>query len=222
MSRDGLAGWPVRPGSLVAVFRRRDNDAPAVLDGDSASTEEAEQEAAARPGYTAAKGKPTPKRSEAEKRRREPYVAPGDRKAAATQQRGQDRTSRARKMEAMRRGEDWALPRKDKGPVRALARDVVDSRRGIAEYYLYGIVVLIFLLFIPALKGTIYVDLIILAVLVVIVGEGWFVSRRVIKLAKERYPGESTQGVAMYTALRGTQLRKMRVPAPRVERGAKV
>jgi hypothetical protein len=193
-----------------------------VLEGDSASTEEAEQEAGARPGYTPAKGKPTPKRSEAEKRRREPYVAPGDRKAAATQQRTQDRTSRARKMEAMRRGEDWALPRKDQGPVRALARDVVDSRRGIAEYYLYGIVVLIFLLFVPALKGTIYVDLIILAVLVVIVGEGWFVSRRVIRLAKERYPGESTQGVAMYTALRGTQLRKMRVPAPRVERGAKV
>ena len=36
----------------------------------------------------------------------------------------------------MRRGEDWALPRKDQGPVRALARDVVDSRRGIGEYYL--------------------------------------------------------------------------------------
>jgi hypothetical protein len=193
-----------------------------VLEGDSADLEETEQEEAARPGFTPAKGKPTPKRSEAEKRRREPYVAPGDRKAAATAQRDKDRVSRQRKTEAMRRGEDWALPRKDQGPVRALARDVVDSRRGIAEYYLYGIVVLIFLLFIPALKGTIYVDLIILAVLVVIVGEGWYVSRRVIRLAKERYPGQSTQGVAMYTALRGTQLRRMRVPAPRVERGAKV
>jgi hypothetical protein len=193
-----------------------------VLEGDSADLEETEQEEAARPGFTPAKGKPTPKRSEAEKRRREPYVAPGDRKAAATAQRDKDRVSRQRKTEAMRRGEDWALPRKDQGPVRALARDVVDSRRGIAEYYLYGIVVLIFLLFIPALKGTIYVDLIILAVLAVIVGEGWYVSRRVIRLAKERYPGQSTQGVAMYTALRGTQLRRMRVPAPRVERGAKV
>jgi DUF3043 family protein len=194
-----------------------------VLDDASAVDEDAaEDEAAQRSGFTAAKGRPTPKRSEAEKRRRQPYTAPGDRKSAATQGKSRDRTERARRMEAMRRGEAWALPRKDQGPVKALARDVVDSRRGISEYYLYGIVVLILLLFIPALKGTIIVDLVILAVLLVIVGEGWLVSRRVLRLARERFPGESTRGIGMYTALRGTQLRKMRVPAPRVQRGQKV
>ncbi len=192
------------------------DDASAVDEGT------AEDEAAQRSGFTAAKGRPTPKRSEAEKRRRQPYTAPGDRKTATTQTKTRDRTERARRMEAMRRGEAWALPRKDQGPVKALARDVVDSRRGISEYYLYGIVVLILLLFIPALKGTIIVDLVILAVLLVIVGEGWFVSRRVLRLARERLPGESTRGIGMYTALRGTQLRKMRVPAPRVQRGQKV
>jgi hypothetical protein len=193
-----------------------------VLDDTADDEGVTEDEAGSRPGYTAAKGRPTPKRSEAEKRRREPYTAPGDRKAAANQSRGRERTERSRRMEAMRRGEDWALPRKDQGPVRALARDVVDARRGIAEYYLYGIVVLILLLFVPALKGTVIVDVIILAVLAVIAGEGWYVSRKVLRLAKERYPGESTRGVAMYTALRGTQLRKMRMPAPRVQRGQKV
>jgi Protein of unknown function (DUF3043) len=193
-----------------------------VLDDTAADEGVADDEAAGRAGYTAAKGRPTPKRSEAEKRRREPYTAPGDRKAAAGQVRGRERNDRTRRMEAMRRGEDWALPRKDKGPVRALARDVVDARRGIAEYYLYGIVVLILLLFVPALKGTVIVDVIILAVLAVIAGEGWYVSRKVLKLARERFPGESTHGVAMYTALRGTQLRKMRMPAPRVQRGEKV
>ena len=194
-----------------------------MLDDASAVDEDAaEDEAAQRSGFTAAKGRPTPKRSEAEKRRRQPYTAPGDRKSAATQGKSRDRTERARRMEAMRRGEAWALPRKDQGPVKALARDVVDSRRGISEYYLYGIVVLILLLFIPALKGTIIVDLVILAVLLVIVGEGWLVSRRVLRLARERFPGESTRGIGMYTALRGTQLRKMRVPAPRVQRGQKV
>jgi hypothetical protein len=192
------------------------DDASAVDDG------AAEDEPGQRAGFTAAKGRPTPKRSEAEKRRRQPYTAPGDRKTAATQSKTRDRSERARRMEAMRRGEDWALPRKDQGPVKALARDVVDARRGISEYYLYGIVVLILLLFVPALKGTIIVDLVILAVLLVIVSEGWLVSRRVLRLAHERYPGESTRGVGMYTALRGTQLRKMRVPAPRVQRGQKV
>ncbi|MGH3403279.1 MAG: DUF3043 domain-containing protein [Streptosporangiaceae bacterium] len=205
------------------MFRRRDSDAPAVLDDASAVDDgAAEDEAAQRAGFTAAKGRPTPKRSEAEKRRRQPYTAPGDRKTAATQSKGRDRTERGRRMEAMRRGEAWALPRKDQGPVKALARDVVDSRRGISEYYLYGIVVLFLLLFIPALKGTIIVDLVILAVLLVIVGEGWLVSRRVMRLARERFPGESTRGVGMYTALRGTRLRKMRVPGPRVQRGQKV
>jgi hypothetical protein len=175
-----------------------------------------------RPGLTPAKGKPTPKRSEAEKRRRQPYTAPGDRKAAAAQGRDKDRAGRQRRMEAMRRGEDWALPRKDQGHVRGLARDVVDSRRGISEYYLYGIVVLIALLFAPGLRGNAIIDYIILVILVVIILEGWWVSRKVLALAQQRYPGESTRGLRVYTAMRGTQIRRMRVPAPRVKPGDKV
>jgi hypothetical protein len=204
------------------VFRRRANDGPDVLDPDSAADQDEVDEQAPRPGLTAAKGKPTPKRSEAEKRRRQPYTAPADRKAASRQGRGGDRTDRARKMEAMRRGEDWALPRKDQGPVKALARDVVDSRRGLSEYYLYGIVVLIALLFLPGLRGNPIIDYIILVILAIIVGEGWWVGRKVTTLAQQRFPGQSTRGLKMYTALRGTQIRKMRVPAPRVKPGDKV
>jgi Protein of unknown function (DUF3043) len=171
---------------------------------------------------TPAKGKPTPKRSEAEKRRRQPYTAPGDRKAASAQGRDRDRAGRQRKMEAMRRGEDWALPRKDQGAAKALARDVVDARRGISEYYLYGIVVLIALLFLPALRGKAIVDYAILVILVVIVTEGWWVSRKVLALVQERLPGEPTRGLRVYTAMRGTQIRKMRIPAPRVKPGDKI
>ena len=126
---------------------------------------------------------------------------------------------RARRHEAMRAGEDWALPRKDQGPVKGLARDVVDSRRGVSEYYLYGIVVLIAALFIPTLRKNLAVDYVILVVIVI---EGIFVSNKVIRLAKERYPGQSLRGIRVYTALRGTQIRKMRVPAPRVSPKDKV
>jgi hypothetical protein len=98
----------------------------------------------------------------------------------------------------------------------------VDSRRGLSEYYLYGIVVLVVLLFVPGLRGNPVIDYVILAILLVIVGEGWYVGRKVAALAEQRYPGESTRGVRLYSALRGTQIRKMRVPPPRVERGAKV
>jgi hypothetical protein len=186
-----------------------------VLDQGSAEEPEA---AAARPGVTAAKGRPTPKRNEAEKNRRGPYSAPTDRKSAGPRNKQRAQADRNSRMAAMRRGEDWALPRKDQGPVKALARDVVDSRRGISEYYLYGIVVLVAALFIPGLRQNFVVDYVILIILFVIVTEGWFVSNKVIRLANERYPGQSVRGVRMYTALRGTQIRKMRVPAPRVTR----
>jgi hypothetical protein len=185
-----------------------------VLDQDSA--EDPAATVPARPGVTAAKGRPTPKRSASEKNRRGPYIAPKDRKSAGPRDKGQARSDRMERHEAMRRGEDWALPRKDQGPVKALARDTVDGRRGVSEYYLYGIVVLIAALFIPGLRQNFVVDYVILIILFVIVIEGWYVSNKVIRLAKERYPGQSTRGIRMYTALRGTQIRKMRVPAPRV------
>ncbi len=204
------------------MFRRRASDAPALLEEEPEAGPEQDGQEGSRPGFTAAKGRPTPKRSEVEKRRRQPYTAPGDRKAASQQSRDRDRVTRQRRMEAMRRGEDWALPRKDQGKVRALARDVVDARRGISEYYLYGVAVLVLLLFIPGLRGSGIVDVLIVAILLIIIGEGWWVSRRVIALAQERFPGESVRGVRMYTALRGTQLRRLRMPSPRVKIGDKV
>jgi hypothetical protein len=171
---------------------------------------------------TPSKGRPTPKRSEAEKRRRQPYTAPADKKAAVQQTRQRDRASRAQKLEAMRRGEEWALPRKDQGKVRALARDVVDSRRTASEYYLFGVFVLVALLFAPGLRKTLIVDYVVLGVLVVIISEGWYTGRKVMGLARQRYPGESTRGVRMYAALRSTQLRKLRMPPPRVKVGDKI
>lgn len=189
---------------------------------DAAASSPADGSGASRPGVTAAKGRPTPKRSEAEGRRRQPYAAPGNRKAAAQQTREKDRAARQRRLAAMKRGEDWALPRKDQGPVRALARDYVDSRYTLSEFYLYGAALLVVVLFIPGLKKSAIFDEIILGLIAVMLVEGWFVGRRILRLAKERYPGESTRGLRLYAAIRGTQMRRMRMPAPRVERGAKV
>jgi len=122
----------------------------------------------------------------------------------------------------MRRGESWALPRKDQGQVRALARDYVDSRRSISEYYMFGVLVLVVLLFLPALRKSAVIDYAVLLILAVIVIESIFVSGRVIKLAQQRFPGESTRGLRMYVAVRNTQFRRLRMPTPRVKPGAKV
>jgi hypothetical protein len=171
---------------------------------------------------TPPKGAPTPKRSEAQANRRQPYQAPADRKAAAQQSRQRDRTDRVRRSEALQRGESWALPPKDRGPVRALARDVVDARRGIGEWYMLMVVLLVVLLVIPGTTTKLVADGVVLFLLLVIVIEGWFVGNKVKRLAAERYPGESARGVLLYTIMRGISLRRMRIPKPRVERGDKV
>jgi hypothetical protein len=206
------------------VFRRRSADAAELPDqaDQDAQSQPAAEAAPERPSQTQSKGRPTPKRSEAERRRRQPYSAPADRKAAGQQSRDRDRAARARRTEAMRRGESWALPRKDQGQVRALARDYVDARRSISEYYMFGVLVLVVLLFLPALRKSAVIDYAVLLILGVIVIESILVSGRVIKLAQERFPGESTRGLRMYVAVRNTQFRRLRMPTPRVKPGTKV
>ncbi len=211
----------------MQVFRRRSSGAPEVLDQDPAPAATSGSADADQPGAGPAgagpvgqnvgKGRPTPKRSEAERRRRQPYTAPADRKDAVKQSKDKDRTARARRFAAAKRGENWALPRKDQGPVRALARDYVDSRRRVSEYYMYAVGALVILLFIPALR--LYADYVVLAIVVVMLTEGLLVGRAVIRLAQQRFPGESTRGIRWYSALRSTQIRKLRMPAPRINPG---
>ncbi len=87
----------------------------------------------------------------------------------------------------MRRGEEWALPAKDKGPVKALVRDYIDSRRLIiSEYVLFGVFVLIFMLFVlGAAKNSstiLYTELGILALILV---ESGYHTVRAINLVKD-------------------------------------
>jgi Protein of unknown function (DUF3043) len=206
------------------VFRRRSSDASELIDQDPAAdgTADGEQARPARSSVTAPKGAPTPKRSEAQSGRRQPYQAPTDRKAASQQSRERGREDRVRRTQALQRGEQWALPRKDQGPVRSLARDVVDARRGVGEYYMVAVVALIVLLVLPGNATKLIADTVVVALLLIILVEGWFVGNRIKKLAAERFPGQSTQGVMLYTTMRSISLRRMRVPKPRVDRGDKV
>ena len=175
-----------------------------------------------RRGVTQAKGRPTPKRSEVERRRRRPFNAPADRKAAYQHSKDRDRGDRARRQEAMKRGEEWALMPKDKGPVRKLVRDYVDSRRGISEYYMFGLVFFAVLLFIPALRGSTLLIYIVWALLLVMVVESLIVGNRVVRLVNQRFPGESTRGLRWYATTRGAMIRRMRIPAPTVKPGDKI
>jgi hypothetical protein len=168
---------------------------------------------------TPGKGRPTPKRSEAQRNRRAPYTAPQDRKQAGRQSRDNARADRIRRSDAMRRGEEWALPARDKGPAKALARDYVDSRRRVSEFYMYGLLVLLAVLFIHVTAVQAIVPFVVLAAIVVMLTEGWYVSRRARLLVQQRYPGESTRGIRWYAAVRSLQIRQLRMPKPRIKPG---
>jgi hypothetical protein len=206
------------------VFRRSRSTAEEPGQGEAGSPDAAappDSAPARSQAVTAGKGRPTPKRSEAERRRRQPYTAPKDRKEAGRAVRDRQRADRGRRMEAVRRGEEWALPVRDRGPVKALARDFVDAKRRLSEFYMYGLIVLLFLLFVrTAFVQSIIDGLVIAAVLIMLV-EGVFIARRTRALAAERYPAESTRGVGLYAAMRALQIRRMRMPKPRVKPGDK-
>jgi hypothetical protein len=121
----------------------------------------------------------------------------------------------------MKRGEDWALQPRDRGPAKALARDYVDSRRRLSEYYMYVMVVLIVVLFIRTGPIQQFAQPIALVLIVFVIVDAWFLGRSLRKLVAQRLPGESTRGLTMYAVFRALQIRRMRTPAPRVKPGEK-
>ena len=87
-------------------------------------------------GTPTGKGRPTPKRSDAQPRRGGPVAPPpATRKEAAKRAREQAALTRVQAKQGTARGgargEDRTMVARDRGPVRALIRDVVDSRRNV-------------------------------------------------------------------------------------------
>lgn len=95
------------------------------------------------------KGRPTPKRKVAEQQRVVNRLAPAATKEAKKLQKQQARILRAQQRDAYMRGDENALPPRDKGPVRKFVRNYVDSRRSIGEFFLPIIVLVLFLTLIP-------------------------------------------------------------------------
>lgn len=171
------------------------------------------------------KGRPTPKRRDSEGRRG-PVTAPKTRKEAyarqkqlAKDQKRAKATARPRTVAeqraALKRGDPSALPRRDQGTTRKLARDYVDSKRMVSNYLL--------LLF-PLMIAGIAVPQLQIAVLVIFIGlliEWYIVGRRIRALAVERY-GEAQGGnmtIGFYAGSRAYLPRRWRLPAPQVDRG---
>ena len=162
------------------------------------------------------KGRPTPKRKEAESKRKVSSLAPIITKDQKRASKAQGRNDRNAQRAAYLRGDESALPLRDRGPARRFVRNYVDSRRSTGEYFLPVIfAVLVLTLFqVPAIQlGAIAL---MYAMLLIAVIDGILLSKKIRKAVEEQFPGTNTKGLGMYAWLRSTQMRRLRAPHPQV------
>ena len=218
------------------MFRRSSAGATEGQAQDSQGTQAPEAPAKSKPPAQTGKGRPTPKRSEAEANRYRsltgsttsgrgprPTATPGRKLTPEEKEkaRAQARNDRTKTMQAMRRGEEWALQPRDRGPVKKLARDYVDAHRRPSEFYMYALIVLVVSLVAGKSHKALNADLeyLLLAIIAVIIVDAILLRRSISKLVAERLPGESTRGITFYAIMRALQLRRFRNPAPRIKPG---
>ena len=222
---------------MKLLGRKKDNSG----DASAAASEETAAKEIAQGGTTAPKGRPTPKRSQAA-RRRGP-VAPAPMTAAearrrrkkvggpklSREERKADKIARRADMserrEKMMAGEDAYLLPRDKGPVRGFVRNVVDARRNVLGLFMPAALGLIFvMLAVPSVAVQRLLSPAMLVLVLVMVIDGFIVGRKVNRLVDEKFPDNTESGwkLGFYAASRASQLRRMRAPRPQVNRGDKV
>lgn len=165
------------------------------------------------------KGRPTPKRKEAEAARKRPLV-PADRKAAAKEARVAAKVARDREYQALQTGDERYLPPRDKGPVRRFVRDHVDARRNLGELFLPASIVVVLALMLTGQSAV--ASLVVIVVLYTFVAativDAALLGRTLRRRLTEKF-GEVQRGAVMYGVLRAFQLRRTRLPRPQAKRG---
>lgn len=191
-------------GWNVAKPAKRDENVDYELNTDSASS---------------GKGRPTPTRKEREAANLRPLVN-DDRRAASKESRAKMAVARDRARVGMAAGEEKFLPVRDKGPQRRWIRDYVDARFSVGEILIPVMFIVIILTFVNnelfQLIGIVGLWMFFLAAVVDGIILGMIVDRR---LRTKFGEGKVQKGIRWYAAMRGMQLRVMRLPKPQVKRG---
>lgn len=186
---------------------------------------------------TPGKGRPTPKRREAERRRGPVAPPPTNRTEARARKKAlrssmtkterkevasERRRIRLEQREKMMSGEEKFLANRDKGPVRQFARDIVDSRRNFAGLFLPFAIFLLVVLMVPGLA--VIGNLVLLLFVLFVILDSLYLGRMVNKRVRERYPDSIDTGFKLgwYCFTRAMQLRMMRAPRPQYKPGDKV
>ncbi len=183
---------------------------------------------------TVGKGRPTPKRREAEGRRGPIAPPPKTQREAIKRSRVQSKSmtkdekralTRANR-ERMMSGDDRYLLARDRGKVRAYVRDLVDSRRNVAGILLPIAVLSFVILLIPVPVLQAYGPLVLLVAIAAAVLDSVIFGRQLSRKVRLRYPngddsGLSTKGSSLgfYAFNRACLIRRWRVPRARVGPG---
>nr|WP_205864009.1 DUF3043 domain-containing protein [Planosporangium mesophilum] len=199
----------------------------AVAEFTSADAASAESGAAShRKGYTPSKkelGKATPKRPRAGVVREAP---PADRKQAARRAREKQREARAEQRAGMLAGDERYLMPRDRGPERALVRDIVDSRHTAGTWFFSFAFILLLISSLKFLPPTVTLaaNLVWLLVGFAVIVDVLLICRKINRLVRERFPKtqQKMAGLYMYAAMRSLSYRRFRIPKPRVKIGEKV
>ncbi|MBO0869279.1 MAG: DUF3043 domain-containing protein [Micromonosporaceae bacterium] len=211
------SGETVVPTSLDPQDAPEDEAAPSARPGRVPEDQERRSKA-----YTPKKGEATPKRVVS---RRRPVAPPADRKEALRRARARQRTQREEQRQGMMAGDEKYLMLRDRGPIRRLARDVVDSRRNAATFFFIGLFVVLIgsnrTFPVPVQAGANALFVVLFAATVI---DSVLVVRKVRRLAAQRFPNETTgmRFLGFYIVMRTVSFRRMRVPKPQVKVGEKV
>jgi hypothetical protein len=171
------------------------------------------------------KGRPTPKRNEAQGRRPgPPPPPPRTRKEAYKRMREQRGTTRGAARAGAARGDDDHLPARDRGPVRKLVRDVVDARRNAGSFFLIVAGLVLIGNFVPNEQVRSYTVSIWLVFFLLIIADSIVLGRRIKKKVLERFPNQDhrMRGLVWYGISRATMIRRWRFPKPQVPLGAQL
>ena len=156
------------------------------------------------------KNRPTPSRREAEAARRQRLTRTMSRREARLEASRQNRAARMK-----------ALHAREAIPEKILMRDYVDARFSLGELLLPSLVVILALSFLSPIwpqitlisTAAMYLFILLVILDLTIMWRGFK------KVLAERLPNAPTRGLMMYGMNRSIQIRRFRLPAPRIKRG---
>lgn len=191
-----MAGFP-----LFKSYQRKD---------EPAASQSAAEPLVDEPAQRGRKDGPTPTRKQAEAARRE-RLNPSITKKEARKQ--ASKANRSQRIDHMRAA--------DSTPERALLRDHIDAHRRLGEFLLPGLLLILGLTLAQSFwpPATLVSMILMYTYIVLVIIDIVLMWRGYKKLHAERFPNTPLRGLMLYGANRCIQMRRLRMPRPRLERG---